>query len=540
VQTSRGPGRAGPAGAVSLALSAGLAALVALVVCGRSLGHGLYLYRDFVTVPDPVLNEAARGGGGQAPRAVPLDAVTAVLAPAVPPGVQQQLMLVASVFLAGLGTAVLLRRHGLPAMATGVVVAAWNPFVAERVLVGQPPTLLAYAMTPWVIAAVRSRLRGWRSLLAVTAAALPAALTPWGGLATAGVALATAAVTPHRRSARWLAALVAVAITWCLPWVVPALVHPQPAADPDGALAFSVRSDSPLGRLGSVLTLGGIWAQAVPPPSRGTVTATLAACLVAALAAAGLVAMLRRGSGTAAPCVGAAWLAPPLLAVLLSFGPGLALFTAMQSVPGVAIARDTHRWLGLSAIAAAVLAGQAVAAVSRRARRLGAGRVLGGAAALCASSLAVLTVPDLPHEVEVAYQPITMPRDWDRMVASTQAVAGGGDVLVTPWSAFRQTAWNAGRPFLDPLSRALQQHVVQSHELVVIRDHRVVRVDEDQSVIDGLVHDGRYDSAALRRAGISTVVQWRGTPGQVPLPDAGMTPVLTSADFVVWSVTRGG
>jgi hypothetical protein len=356
----------------------------------------------------------------------------------------------------------------------------------------------------------------------------------------AGVALFTALVTPRRRGVGWLASLVALSIAWCLPWLVPALANQQAAADPDGALAFSVRSDSPLGRLGSVLTLGGIWAQAVPPPSRQTVLATLASCLVVGLAAVGLVVMIRRGSSTAAPCLGAAWLAPPLLAVLLSFGPGLALFTALQSVPGVAIARDTHRWLGLSALATAILAGRAVAAIAQRARRFEAGGVLGGAAAVCAMSLAVLTVPDLPHEVRRAYQPITMPADWDRMIATTDRVAGEGDVLVTPWLAFRQTAWNARRPFLDPLSRALAQRVVGSHELVVVRDGRVVRVDPDQSVIDRFVHQGRYDSAALRRAGITAVVQWRGTVGQVPLPDDGMTAALTGPDFVVWAVTRAG
>ena len=108
----RSQGSQGESGWSSLVAAGALAAVVALVVCWRSLGRGLYLYRDFVTVPDPALNAAAWGGGGQAPRSVPLDAVVAALAPVVPPGTQQQVMLVASVFLAGLGTAVLLRRHG--------------------------------------------------------------------------------------------------------------------------------------------------------------------------------------------------------------------------------------------------------------------------------------------------------------------------------------------------------------------------------------------------------------------------------------------
>jgi hypothetical protein len=41
------------------------------------MAPGFLLYRDFVTVPVPVLNAAALGAGG-APRSVPLEVVTAL------------------------------------------------------------------------------------------------------------------------------------------------------------------------------------------------------------------------------------------------------------------------------------------------------------------------------------------------------------------------------------------------------------------------------------------------------------------------------
>ena len=65
--------------------------------------------------------------------------------------------------------------------ATAAVAAAglavWNPYVAERLLLGQPPTLLGYAAMPWVALAARSAAPlGWRLPLVLLAAA-PAALT---------------------------------------------------------------------------------------------------------------------------------------------------------------------------------------------------------------------------------------------------------------------------------------------------------------------------------------------------------------------------
>jgi hypothetical protein len=294
-----------------------------------------------------------------------------------------------------------------------------------------------------------------------------------------------------------------------------------------------------------VLTLGGIWAGAAHPASRDSFVTLVASLLLVAMAAAGLVVTLRAGRTLSAVGLGAAWLAPPALAVLVSAGPGLRAFTALQGFPGVALARDTHRWLGPAAFATAALTGLAVEALAQWVRRrepsAAAAAATGAAGAtVVAASLAVLSVPDLPAAVYEAYRPVTMPADWAPMLAAADRAAGDGTVLSTPWLALRQTGWNgAQRPFLDPLPRALHQHVASSRELIVVRSDEVVVVDADQTAIAAAVRSGRVDSAALAHAGITAVVEWRGTPGPALIPDSGLRQVFSGPDFRVWAVTRG-
>ena len=519
------------------AVAALVSLVVTAVVCGRSLGRGLYLHRDFVTVPQPVWGPAT-WGDGQAPRAVPLDAVMTGLSGVVPTGVQQQAMLTGSVFLAGLGAAVLLRRWGLPAMVTGAVLAMWNPYVAERLLIGQPPTLLAYSMTPWLLAVVLSRSEGLKPLLLLALAGLPAALTPWGGLVAGVVVLGASVVAAHRRRVGWLVGCVVVIVAWCLPWVVPALAHGSGGADADGARAFALAADSPLGVLGSALTLGGIWASGAQLASRAEITSAVASGLVLVVAGAGVLTLHRRGRSKVALVLALAWLLPPLTAWLLSTAPGLSLFTALQAVPGVAIGRDTHRWLGLSALAAAVLAALAVAGPGHGFQHPGArspGRLVSTTAAVVVASLAVLSAPDLPKAVDAAYQPVTMPADWQPTVRAAAAAAGGGTVAVLPWQPFRAVSWAGGRPFLDPLPRALPGRVLTAHQLTVVRAGQRITVDDDPAVAATWA-TGQIDIADLRGGGVAAVVIWKGTPGRVPPMPPGMHVVRDSANFAVWAL----
>src|SRR5690606_20291296 len=149
-----------------------------------------------------------------------------------------------------------------------------------------------------------------------------------------------------------------------LPWLLAALAHPTAGAVPDGADAFAVAADGPWGTVGSVVTLGGVWASGAWPESRMH-PGVLAVQLVLVLGAAGAWWWLRRG-GRQRPDgwgpgrrrfldLAAAGYVTVVAGVLLLAGPLLPLWRELQQVPGLALARDTHRWLGWAALAVAVL-----------------------------------------------------------------------------------------------------------------------------------------------------------------------------------------
>src|SRR3954452_10276564 len=84
------------------------ALLLALLVLGPALGPGYLLVRDMVWVPDLALRADFLGLGSGLPRAVPSDAVVAVLDQLVPGMLLQKLMLIAALAGGGLGATRLL------------------------------------------------------------------------------------------------------------------------------------------------------------------------------------------------------------------------------------------------------------------------------------------------------------------------------------------------------------------------------------------------------------------------------------------------
>ena len=393
---------------------------VAVILWRRSLGSGVYLFRDFVTVPEPARPASLLPDTYAALRAWPLDGVMWALSHVLPTGVQQLLMLLAVPVLSGSGVAALLRTQGRAAAVAGSVLAGWNPYVAERLLLGQPPTLLAYAAAPWIVVVARSDRPMVRRLLVVVLVALPAALTPWGGLVALGTAV-LATLTRADRSWRSVAVTATVGIGWCLPWLLPALAatdasHP----DPDGARAFALGDDTGLGLLWSALTGGGVWSETARPASRADAlsVAASAVLLLAALAGAACLRGRRRW-------IGAGLLVGPAVVAAALSGPLVRLAAGVQEVPGVALLRDQHRLLGLAALAQAVL----VAVLLGRLRTIRAATVGVTAAALVAAvALTMSAVPDLPRQLARSYRPVTFPTDWADIVAAVESTStGGGD-----------------------------------------------------------------------------------------------------------------
>ena len=166
------------------------ACLLALLLLGPVLLPGLVLSYDMVWVPDLTLRPDFWGLGSGLPRAVPSDAVVAVLDQVLPGALLQKVVLVGSLVGAGLGADRLVRERsdaGVAARLAAVSVYQWSPFVAERLLIGHWPMLLCLAVLPWVLVAGGQ----WREAGRFPVRLL--VLVPLGSLsASAGLATAVA------------------------------------------------------------------------------------------------------------------------------------------------------------------------------------------------------------------------------------------------------------------------------------------------------------------------------------------------------------
>ncbi|WP_370892937.1 hypothetical protein [Janibacter sp. GXQ6167] len=512
---------ASPGGQALLGLVVSIA--FALLLVGPALAPGVLLVRDFVTVPDPVLNDAALGRDGQAARAVPLNAVTAILAPVISAGVQQKVILFASIILAGSGAAWLVRRTPWAA-PVAAALASWNPFLVERLLLGQAPTLLAYSTVPWIVAAVRSGGSLRRRLALTTAAVLPAALTPWGGVAATLTVIVTA-LTLSRRPRDLILALVPILL--CLPWVIPSLLGAPTTAAAAGAGAFAAGTDSPFGGFVSVATLGGIWAEGVHLASRAQGRGVSISLAVLAIAAWGAWCGRDR---RAVRLAGAAWALPVILVTLLATPLGIAVLSALQSVPGVGLIRDTHRLIGWSALGVAVLAARGLSDIGGRLPDL-IGRRLVGALPVLGMSLAILTTPDASGALRAAYTPATYPAEWSKAVA---AVPDRAHTLVLPWRPIRSTPWASGAPFLDPTGLALSGRTARASTLVVGRGDQTYRVADAEPASAIEWANGRVSRAGLDQEGVDAVMIWRDTPGPIPREIPGFDLVHDGEHWQVW------
>ena len=199
---------------MALGLGLGLLAL------GPGLRRGFLLSYDMVFVPREPFTATMFGQAGGPPRAVPSDAVLAAASRVVPADIAQKLVLLSIFVLACSGVVALLgREHWLARWAAGVFYA-WNPFVAERLIVGQWALLLGYAGLPWVLRAVTSD-----------------SVASWRGVRRLGLALVPAAVGGF--AAMTVSALVVVPVTVLAP---PGPPPPTPAARAPGRRAPGARA----------------------------------------------------------------------------------------------------------------------------------------------------------------------------------------------------------------------------------------------------------------------------------------------------------
>jgi hypothetical protein len=314
------------------------------------------------------------------PRAVPSDLVVAAASRILPADILQKVILLAIFVLACSGAAALLDREPLLARLAAGAFYAWNPYVAERLIIGHWALLLGYAALPWVLRAILAPdLVSRPGAARLSLALLPAVIGGFAALAiTALVAVPAALFTRNLLSARnplltknprftrdpRRAALTLAALAvGSLPWLIPSILHPV-YVDPASVAAFAARADTPFGSIGSLLMLGGAWnAQTVPAAYGGPWSALWLATVIVALTAYLLLARTQPRPRPRWPGLTVAALTGLVLAALGITTPGRDLLRSLVAAwPAFAILRDAQQFIAPLALLESVGLGLAVAA----------------------------------------------------------------------------------------------------------------------------------------------------------------------------------
>jgi len=516
-----------------------------LLALGSAISPGYVLSYDMVFVPSPPFNTAMFGLAGTLPRDVPSDATIAILSRVLPADLVQKIVLLSIFALACSGAARLLANDHVAARLIAGICYTWNPFVAERLILGQWALLLGYAGLPWVVHALTGRTRSrWRyGRLAV--ALLPAAVAGFAAMCVSAlVVIPVAAMAADEgliRRVRAVTGALAVVVALSLPWLVPSLarvVHTNPAA----VAAFAARADTPFGTVGSLFMLGGAWnAQTVPFGYGGAWSALW--LLVVLVALAGFT-WLARGRW---PGLGLAAIAGLAIASvgIVSNGRDL-LMNMIGAWPGFAVLRDGQQFVGPLALAEALGLGLAAGRWITR-TSAGWGRDLSWLAATMAMIAPVVLLPGLAFGAAGRLRSVEYPADWlaARHLIDHNRVRGS--VLVLPWAAYRRFGWNHGEAMLDPWPRLLALPVIWNDSVTV--GNLTIPPESPQALeLTGPINSGAPLTMTLLRAGVRFVVvdsaPGPSAPGSraVPYPYLSRLPgcrvVFSVPGLVVYQLPR--
>lgn len=444
-----------------------LLVLPGLVLGPALLRAGYLLSYDMVWVPQLSMRPSFLGLGSGWPRAVPSDTVIALLDNVIPAAFLQRLVLYGALALAGFGVTRLLagQAQGRPAnqdlvaATAGATFYVWNPFIAERLVIGHWPVLLGYAALPWILIAAR-RIRRDRSGWAALAGWLwLGSLSASAGLVTGVIALLALWRRRAWQGNLWLVAMLAAANSV---WIFSGLLHWSLPSDPVGFRAFAAHGEGGLPTPLATLSLGGIWNQDVVPGSRTSVLVWVSLLLLQVP----MLLILRSWWRVAeswlrrALVVGAAggW----LIAILGWLVPEV-LGNLAADLPPVALLRDGTRYLAVLALLQAVLVSAVTGWLLARIHEWRVG------IAIFAITLPILLLPDLAWGTFGTLRPTHYPQSFAqaRTTLSDHLDRVSEKTLILPFYSYRAPSWNGHHPVLDPMGRYLTQEYVVNDALRV-------------------------------------------------------------------------
>lgn len=529
------------------------ASAVALVVILPLLTPGFVLVYDMVFVPHPHLSRELLGISRVLPRSVPVEGSVALAGRLLSGMVVQKLVLLGIVGGAAYGAGRLVPAQRPAARIGAGVLYAWNPLVYERLLLGQWAFLLGYALLPWTVgAAVRVRRgesgAGWLLALAMAGAAFASPYTGVFAVVVALVMLACPPVTEGVRPAiRRLAWTLAAGVTVNLPWLVPAVLHPAVPERPALATAlFRARSDSPLGLVGSLASLGGLWRTDLAPPGRSGYAWLPAFALIAGLAVVGWRSLGRRWPAGALGGL----LAVAVAGLVLAAAPGSPGLHGVSvwlgaHAPGGGLLRDSQRFVVPLALALSVGFGTGVDHVLLRVERARAATarpapsaVVSAIPAIALAVLPAALAPTLAWGAGGKLATARYPASWGRAQAIMAADPAPGAVLVLPWHTYLPFLWNGGRTVHQPASRYFSRPVVADGSLQV--GSEVLPAEDPWSrLAEPAVRGTEPLETSLPSLGVRYVLLFREADWRAALHlAAGLMPVLDEPDLVLFLSPR--
>jgi len=445
------------------------------------------------------------------PRAVPQDPFIGLIAGPIPGQIVQKFALVGALLIAGMGANSVLRTSPLTVRLSAITLVIWNPFVAERLVIGHWALLLAYAAAPWMLVQVGRLRRGEPgAAIRVIATAAIGCLVPSAAVLMVALAL-PAFFARSMASARDRIIVASALALFASTWVVAAILNPNVTRLDDGsAAAFALRSENWSGAVGAALAGAGNWNAEVVPASRALPWIPLVGLVLVIFALVGrgrLGKALDRPVGDWLLILAGAGFAWSLLAAWQISQPMMSSF--MGWIPGGGILRDGQKLLLPLVLFTALAAPLGLAALLERTR---ASIQLRNVALAGLLIVPIAVLPDMALGGFGKLGAVGYPASWhdlrDRVAASPD-----GDAISLPWAPFRRYDWNDGRTVLDPMPRYLPITVLTDDRLRVAAPDGVVRISGDNP----------------RSAEVTTALA-RGDPLAESLPGLGVRYVIEATD----------
>ncbi len=443
--------------------------------------------------------------------------------------------------LATTGTARLLRAVVLPARLGAGLLYVVNPFVFDRLYVGQLGVLLGYALLPFAVDALLAaaqrphrvaRAAGWSAAAVMMSEHFAWILVP----VTAGILLTRAHRGPA--SLRLAGAALGAAAIGSYLLVAPVLVGTSPAGAIAQLAAYRTQADPRFGLLVNVAGLYGFFRPGPIEPKNliSGWPAVLAALLL--VVALGYAAVLRdparRRDGLAVLVAGVAG----YFLALGDQGPTGALFRlAYEHVPGFVMMREPDKFAALTALAYACGLGWGIDWLASRSGGRGA-RI--GAIAL-AGVLPLTYTPNLLGGLGGQVRASTVPASW----SVAERLVGSGTVLFLPWSEYFPTPFTGQRMIANPAARYFTGTVLTGQDpgsgfAFAGEDPEHVFLDR----VIGPTADPRTTQAALAGLGVRFVVvakvaDWRDFADVVDVPGIRLAYSSPTLDLYTVRPTAG-